>query len=223
MKFIGQIFTAIKQYHKKKITYIYTTVIFLVLVTLYIVAINSSAGLRFFLIANSSLYITLQFFFIILNSLLATYAILITIDHAIRESNFRETSIIGTILSLFISVGTSGCYVCGTMLIPFLGISGAFASLPFAGVEVKIVTVLMLLISLTAVSQKYLGICPVNRIYNIQTPFGLHKISTNFLRDLKFFGIMGLLTAFIFIAPMMFKSKMQLLNEGYKCTYGTHP
>lgn len=219
MKKISTILTAIKRYYgdsKNRLKFIFLS---LILFSLYIYAIEATVGIRAFWQVNTELYISTQIVFMIVNSLLAAFSILITLQVVLDTANFKEASILGTLLSLILSIGTSGCLVCGTVLIPLLGISGSFATLPFAGIEIKIITLLMLFITLSTISEKYLGICPTNKTYTIRSPFGRHQVTSHQLRDFRYFAAIILLTISLFVLPSIFSNTSTIDNVEAGCVY----
>ncbi|HEX9804735.1 MAG TPA: hypothetical protein VGA67_03570, partial [Candidatus Dojkabacteria bacterium] len=63
--------------------------------------------------------------------------------------------------AIFFSAVTTGCYVCGTVLLPTLGITASLAALPFGGLEIKLMSIILLIYSIFEFSKNINGICAV--------------------------------------------------------------
>ena len=96
------------------------------------------------------------FLTIIIGALIAFNSVLIYVKYKERKKCKRELS-----LSSACAIGglvTGVCPLCVTGLIPlilgFIGVSFSFASLPFQGIEVQVLVVIILLMSLINLSKK---------------------------------------------------------------------
>lgn len=67
-----------------------------------------------------------------------------------RKLNIKEDS--SSVLGLFGGVLASGCPVCGVGLLTLLGVSGGLAVFPFEGLELKVLSIALLLYSTYKVS-----------------------------------------------------------------------
>jgi len=96
------------------------------------------------------------FLTIIIGALIAFNSVLIYVKYKERKKCKRELSLssAGAIGGLVTGV----CPLCVTGLIPlilgFIGVSFSFASLPFQGIEVQVLVVIILLMSLINLSKK---------------------------------------------------------------------
>src|SRR3989338_470233 len=96
------------------------------------------------------------FLTIIIGALIAFNSVLIYVKYKERKKCKRELSLssAGAIGGLVTGV----CPLCVTGLIPlilgFIGVSFSFASLPFQGIEVQVLVVIILLMSLINLSRK---------------------------------------------------------------------
>ncbi|MEO6728853.1 MAG: hypothetical protein ABIM99_02930 [Candidatus Dojkabacteria bacterium] len=138
------------------------------LMALYYAALLRVSSFETFIQSNSPAFVILQIVFSILNSVLSALAIVLIIELTRKQKQSGNMNIFQTAISLFISIGTTGCYVCGSILLPSFGIAASFAALPFGGLEIKFITTLLLIYSLNDLQKKVRGICKIYKIKTIQ-------------------------------------------------------
>ncbi len=155
MKHIWKTITKSKQ---NIVTFVILSV---VLLSLYYLALIQSASLDAFIRSNSPLFVILQILFSILNSLVGAVSILLLVELFRIQRKVGNTNVVQSIAALFISVATTGCYVCGSILLPGLGLTASFAAMPFGGLEIKILTLLLLIYSVNDLNHKLMGTCKV--------------------------------------------------------------
>ncbi len=78
-----------------------------------------------------------------------------------REST--KTSILGTLGSLVFSSAATGCTVCGAFLLPTLGIAASLTALPLGGLEIKLLSLLLLGYVIFEYSRLIAGACKTNK------------------------------------------------------------
>lgn len=197
-------------------------VIFAVSIAFYYFAITSVVSLEYFLKNNPAWIIALQILLIFINSFLTALSFVMFLKIFKNKKAENKSSIIGTIVALFFSVFSTGCYVCGTVLFPAIGLGSSFASLPLGGIEVKIVTAIMLLYSVNLLSNNVLGICKVfsnkNFVFKI-SGLNLFSISPKFIYQAKHFGIILLFILSIFLLPILTPNVIKRAEESFICDY----
>jgi len=149
---------AIKKSKKNIVTFIILSFGF---AGLYYFALIQSAPFEVFIKSNSPTFVTLQIIFSILNSLVGAVSVLLLIELFRIQKKVGGTNGLQSIVALFISVATTGCYVCGSILLPGLGLAASFTAMPFGGLEVKILTLLLLIYSVRDLNKKLLGTCKI--------------------------------------------------------------
>ena len=96
------------------------------------------------------------FLTIIIVALIAFNSVLIYVKYKERKKCKKELTLSST--GAIGGLVTGGCPLCVTGLIPlilgFIGVSFSFASLPFQGIEVQVLVVIILLVSLINLSKK---------------------------------------------------------------------
>lgn len=161
----------------------------LTILLMYLVAIELSASFEMFIRANSKMFISLQIIFTGVNSILGGLSITFILYLISQESKISGLSSFQSIFPLVFAIGTTGCYVCGTILIPIAALSSTIGTLPFAGLELKVLTSVLLLISVMETTPKILGICGIQR--NISIKAGSHEfgIRGSFIRSFKYLSL----------------------------------
>jgi len=76
----------------------------------------------------------------------------------VNSSKEAATTTIASILGIIIS----GCPVCGITLASYLGLATLFSSLPFFGIELKVIGILLLLYSTNSLAKK-MYVCEVDK------------------------------------------------------------
>jgi len=194
----------------------------LALLGFYYLALTRSVSLPIFIESNSPIFIGLQIILSIINSILGAASIILLLELLKLQKLGGKLSFIQTVSSLFISIATTGCYVCGSIFLPSLGIASGFAALPIGGLEVKIITILLLIFSINDLTKKLLGICIVYEDYMLVVKLDENEIKFNLkhLFALRPALITGFLILLIFILPLILP-KTSLINSTsiYSCKH----
>ncbi|GAB4287139.1 MAG: hypothetical protein Kow0081_4980 [Candidatus Dojkabacteria bacterium] len=179
-------------------------------VYLYALAIESTGSIETFINHSPFLILAFQIFFSLLNSALFSTSIvmLLYVFKQRQKGDGKAVSVIQSVVALFFSVTTTGCYVCGTVLFPVVGIASAFAALPFGGIEVKFLTTLLLIYSILDLSKKVLGICKVDTSKTVEIIAGskIFKFQTSTLTAFRQTAITFTFVALIFVLPAILPS-----------------
>jgi|GEM_PF-1250510 len=207
---------------KRKYVLIFLVSSFFVLASYYYTLVNV-VPLEIFLGHNSELFIFLQIVLSVLNSLLSGVAI--TFFFAIKPNvkTGKASSLVGVLVSFVTTIFTTGCYVCGSLLLPSLGIATGLALLPLGGIEVKLATIIILLYSIHDLHEKYQGVC---RIYPDKKFKLIMDNDNELIIDLKpFYKWRGLVAVYtialmIVILPGLFIGEVSVVNnpQNYSCS-----
>lgn len=175
---------------------------------LYYYAIVAGVSWAEFIQANHPLFVFFQIFFSIINALLVGIAISMFVYVLQKRKKTDGLSITQAVVSLFLSVASTGCYVCGSILLPSLGIAASFTALPFGGIEIKILTIILLLYSISQYSNKILEICKIETFRIVRMKIGNKNfsLSTEYVSKAKPFLITGSIVVLIFTLPVITKS-----------------
>lgn len=196
--------------------------VFLVSILLYYFAITSVVSIDYFLTHNPSWVIISQVVLILLNSFFTAIAFVMFTKIFKNKKAENKTSIIGTIIAMIFSVFSTGCYVCGTILFPAIGLGSSFASLPLGGIEIKLITLSLLLYSVNLLSNNVLGICKVfsNKKFTLRlSGTKLFSISDRTIYQLKHFLIIFTFVGAIFILPAIIPESIKRDEGGFICDY----
>lgn len=115
-----------------------------------------------FLIDNNQSYVFGAIFLsLVNNSLIAivlTQLVFVLEERKKYPGSFLSNSLIGTFLSL-ISVG---CAVCGGFLLPLLGVAASLTAFPLMGLEIKLLSIIILLYSINELNRRIVGVFAKN-------------------------------------------------------------
>ena len=202
---------AIKKTYTFRSSYIITAVFFLISMYFYALAVSHTGSLEIFFNETPKLILIAQIFFSILNSLLIGM-IMSMVWIIFKEKHSQgNLTFLNAFAALFLSVAATGCYVCGTVLIPVFGVAASFAALPFGGLEVKILTVFLLAYSLYDSSKNVLGMCDIKKPKRYLLKLGsLHLTITNHLwGNLRPVLITLCFIVAIFVLPLLLPSSLK--------------
>jgi hypothetical protein len=162
---------------------------------------------------NSIIFNLAQIITSLVNAILISVAITMFIKIFKEKKKSENISSVQTIFAILFSLATTGCYVCGTVLLPTLGIITSLGALPFGGIEVKVLTSILLLYSIYEYSKTLSGRCDVYKDKLISFNSGkllLNPSKNAFMRYKKFF----IFTVFI----ILFIS-LPLVSSFYKADF----
>jgi hypothetical protein len=210
-----------KVFSERKYIAVAATVAFLTLLSFYW-AINSAASVEMFLKANTALYLAFFTTLSLINALLAGVAVAFIYYIFSQERDAGGLGSVQAFGSLLFSVGTTGCYACGTLLLPVVGLGSAFTSFPFAGLETKVASILLLGLSLNSFTPRVLGICKEEGGYIILVSGKPIRIKSSYLTTAKYLGAATLIIAVTVIAPLLLprnETDAVLGSTDYSCEY----
>ena len=107
---------------------------------------------------NNPIYIWLTIGLSIINNLLIGIVIT-TLVYAFEKAKQKtHTEVANSSMGIFLSLVSVGCAVCGGFLLPILGIAASLTAFPFQGLEIKVLSILLLLYSFNILSLRIHGI-----------------------------------------------------------------
>ena len=114
-----------------------------------------------FLQSNTLLYIWSQIILSLGNAILigATISMFLNVIEERRQTS--KTSLLQTTGSLLFSAAATGCSVCSAFLLPTLGIAASLTAMPFGGLEIKFMSLLILLYAMYEYAKPISGLCPL--------------------------------------------------------------
>ncbi|HRN69839.1 MAG TPA: hypothetical protein PLS49_01530 [Candidatus Woesebacteria bacterium] len=212
-------FRAFKLIYKEKRFKLITLLVFAAVIVLYFMAIELSVSFDMFIKVNSKIFIVFQLVLSLLNALFAAFAITFTLFIFRLQKVTGGLGSVQAIASLVVAIGTTGCYVCGSLLLPIVGISSAFAGLPFAGLEIKAITLILFALSIWELTPRVLGVCKLDKLYKLKMGRKILSISNNSLRNLRFITLSIIFTSLILVLPniMPKDTKSGINQNSYFC------
>lgn len=130
--------------------------------TAYYATLISATPWEIFIDSNTSLYVAGQISTSIINALLLGVVLGLMIYVVEKKKEFGSNlTYVQAFASLLFSLAATGCTICGAVLLPTLGIAGSLAALPWAGLEIKILTVFLLIYSISEYAKIIVGKCKV--------------------------------------------------------------
>lgn len=194
-----------------------------VLLGFYYYAVVQSVPFSTFLRSNSPLFIFLQILLSFINALLGAAGVTLVGQLFRQQQQNGSMNVFQSAVALFLSVATTGCYVCGSILLPSLGIASSLAALPLGGLEVKLITAGLLLYSLRDLHRKLLGICEIPRPLVVKLELGEKnwQLKLNNWQQWRAGAITLSMVVLIFALPAITPKNMFSINDPnvYSCKH----
>ncbi len=206
-----QVFKSLIKVYEKPYSWIVTiSATISVLFIYYFIFLQTTTISRFFE-TNIGIYVWLEVILSFANALL----IGISLSMFLAVWEIKQKSKNATLLtagSFLFSAVVTGCPVCGAFLLPLFGISASLAAMPFGGIEVKLLTVVLLIYAIYEYSKTLMGTCPVikNKIIeykNGKLNFHINKLILNQQKP-----IFILIISVIFIYSLPYLPKQWRIN-----------
>lgn len=181
---------------------------------IYYWALVQTVSFDFFIEHNPIPIVTAQIGLSVLNALLIGLSF--TFFYFVIKNRVNEggLNILQTVAAMFFSVASTGCYVCGSVLLPAIGVAASLTSLPFGGVEIKILTAGLLVYSLKNLAKQITGFCSIVQPKEYIISFGGPQISFNFAfwQNVKPLLITSTFAVMIFALPAIVPSNLQFFQ-----------
>lgn len=131
-----------------------------------------------------------------------------------EKRKISKGSFIQTLGSLLFSAAATGCSVCSAFLLPTLGIAASLTALPFGGLEIKALSILLLVYAIFEYAKVTSGLCeiPKEQVISFQKGHLEFNLSKKTFPQLKPFIIFLLFVAIIYSlphTPSRFRIRMQ--------------
>lgn len=163
--------------NKNNLTIFIVVTLFFLLTYYFLLVNNVPWGV--YVSTNPSLLVLLQITFSIINSALFSFSILL-IYLTVKQKRRKDLTFIQTIGASLFSLATTGCYICGSILLPSIGFTSSIVILPFAGLEIKIVTAIFMAYTLRQLLRSYIGICTIKKFKRYKLEVHNHTLIFNF-------------------------------------------
>lgn len=161
-----------------------------------------------FIQSNTRFYISMQIALSILNALFIGIALSMFFNVLEQKKGASKTTLLQTLGSLVFSAAATGCSVCSAFLLPTLGIAASLTALPFGGLEIKFLSLLLLIYAIYESAKITSGLCPLPKKPIISSDKG--KLELNLTKEtlpqLRPFLVLLLFVAFVYLLPRLPKS-----------------
>src|SRR3989339_1615222 len=111
--------------------------------------------------SNTDFYSWSQIVLSIVNAVLIGASLSMLFEVVKEKKKTSKTSFLQTFASLLFSAAATGCSVCSAFLLPLLGIAASLTALPFGGLEVKLLSALLLIYTIYEYAKINSGLCKV--------------------------------------------------------------
>ncbi len=158
--------------------------------------------------SNIALYNWLAIILSIINAVLIGIAIAFFFHVLAVRKKGQQASFFETFGSVVFSAAATGCPVCGAFLLPLLGIAASLTALPFGGLEVKLLSILVLLYAIYEYARTITGVCavPKERLISLTKGRLYLTLNKNTVGQLKPLGIVVAFIVFVYALPYLPKS-----------------
>jgi len=132
-----------------------------ILFVYYFILIQTTTWEVFWL-SNVDYYNYLQIFLSLATA--AGFGVVVTMMLYVIEARIAQGgSWLTSVVSLVFSGAATGCTVCGAILLPTLGIAASLTALPFGGLEIKLLSLLLIFYAIYEYSKVITGVCRLDK------------------------------------------------------------
>ncbi len=197
------------------ILFIFLTITFLLI---YYLIIERTITLESFLKVNSVFYVILQILLTFINSIFGSLSIIFLVE-SFKLKRKGNIDLFQTAGSLSLSILSTGCYICGSLIIPIAGLTGFISSLPFAGLEIKLFTLIILMLTIIDLSEKISGICSIKKKNIISFKYEDKKVTvdTMLIWNYKLPILSFIFILFVIISSIFVPKNLVNMSTGYSC------
>lgn len=155
--------------------------------------------------SNTAFYSWAQIILSFANAILIGASISMFLNMIEERKKSAKTSLLQTAGSLLFSAAATGCSVCSAFLLPMLGIAASLTALPFAGLEIKFMSMLVLLYAIYEYAKVISGLCPVPKESVINTKEGHleFNLTKKTLPQLKPLAVLLLFIVIVYVLPRL--------------------
>ncbi len=111
--------------------------------------------------SNTAFYSWSQIVLSIVNAILIGASVSMLFEAIKEKKKTSKTSYLQTFASLLFSAAATGCSVCSAFLLPLLGIAASLTALPFGGLEIKLLSALLLIYTIYEYAKITSGLCKI--------------------------------------------------------------
>ncbi len=170
---------ALKKVFSQPVYYVLTIFTAVNVLFIYYFVLTRTTTWEVFWASNIAIYNYLQIILSLANALLIGVAISFLVYILGERKKQTGSSLLNTLGSFVFSAAATGCTVCGAILLPTLGIAASLTALPFGGLEIKALSLLLLGYAVYEYSKSILGLCKTPRVKLVSFKKGYLELNVN--------------------------------------------
>lgn len=151
----------LKQTFSKSYSWALTIFIATNVLILYYFLLIQKTTLDAFWQSNTAFYSWSQIILSIVNAILIGASVSMLFEVIKEKKKISKTSFLQTFASLLFSAAATGCSVCSAFLLPLLGIAASLTALPFGGLEIKLLSAVLLIYTIYEYAKITSGLCKI--------------------------------------------------------------
>lgn len=145
-----------KIYRRMSLVFLTISLFFVFLFLDYFLLTRTTSWEKF-LTDNNRWYVFLAVNLSLLNNLLISVALTILLYLIEMKKKVGKSAASNSTIGVFLSLVSVGCAVCGGFLLPIVGIAASLTAFPFQGLEIKALSIGLLLFSINELSSRVTG------------------------------------------------------------------
>lgn len=158
--------------------------------------------------SNTAFYSWSQIILSIINAVLIGASISMLFEVIKEKKKSSKTSFLQTFASLLFSAAATGCSVCSAFLLPLLGIAASLTALPFGGLEIKLLSALLLIYIIYEYAKITSGLCklPREKVISFEKGQIELKINKETLSQLRPLALLIIFVVIVYALPRLPKT-----------------
>ncbi len=210
------IFGALKKTFDSPAYWILATLTALSVMFIYFWIFSKTTTWMVFWQSNIALYNWLAIILSIINAILLGITVAFFFRILEIRKKGQKVSFLEALGSLIFSAAATGCPVCGAFLLPLLGIAASLTALPLGGLEIKLLSILVLLYALREYARIITGVCALSkeRLLRFERGKPVLRLNRTTIAQLKPLAILGLFTIIVYALPYLPKSWRVNFSKG---------
>jgi hypothetical protein len=142
-----------------RVSYIMLSIsLFVVFIFIDYLLLTKTTSWEKFLVDNSKPFIVLSLTLTVVNNVLIAFALTILMYVIEQKKKYAKGTMSNSIAGVVLSLVSVGCAVCAGFLLPLLGIAASLSAFPFQGLEIKTLSIIVLLYVIYMLSHRIRGV-----------------------------------------------------------------
>ena len=142
----------LKEIYRSFNNFVLTSSLFVSFTLINYFLLTRTTSFERFLLDNSRLFVFLNILFSLINNLLIAIALTFFVFLIEKRKKTDGASLTNNLLAIFFSLISTGCAVCGGLLLPIFGVAASLTAFPFQGLEIKVISIFLLVVSIYQMS-----------------------------------------------------------------------